>query len=177
MSPGETIEPDRETTDVVWQRVGAQILDNIIQAILAIAVVVGFVYVLNSVSGPMSFDAIRPVLYLLVGATWLAYNGLLEGLWSGQTIGKKVAGIRVVDGEGRKPTLSQAFERNIPAFIGPTLLLYAVGLAVMASDDYRQRLFDGFAGTFVVNVPPTTPRSGMPPEHRRRGGRGPRHGR
>lgn len=177
MSPGEKIEPDRETTDVVWQRVGAQIVDNIIQIVLGVAVPLAFLFVLASVSGPLDSDAVRPVLYLLVGGTWLAYNTILEGLWNGQTVGKKLAGIKVVDWEGREPTITQAFERNIPAIIGPTLLIYAVALAFMATDDFRQRLFDGFADTFVVDVPSTTPRSGVPEEHRRPGGRGPRHGR
>jgi uncharacterized RDD family membrane protein YckC len=90
-----------------------------------------------------------------VGVSFLTlplYGGLLEGLWNGQTVGKRVLGIRVVGSGGDEASLGQAFARNVPAVIMFSWATSAVALSSMAISDRRQRVFDLLADTYVVRA-------------------------
>ena len=80
-----------------------------------------------------------------------AYFILMEGLWNGQTLGKKAAGIRVRLADGTPVTFAAALGRNLlrPAdlFPGP----YFVGLLAVFTNPRSQRLGDLVAGTIVVH--------------------------
>lgn len=129
--------PDRSDTGVVGERVGAQIVDLVLMAVQLGVVVL----VLGSGTGA----------FLLGLLTLPLYGGLQEGYWDGQTVGKKVFGIRVVSERGGDCSVGQAFARNAPALAIPGWLAYLVALLSMAASDYRQRLFDRVAGTVVVS--------------------------
>lgn len=62
------------------------------------------------------------------------------------------ADIRVVDENGSEASVGQAFVRNLPAIFNLGVLSLLVALAMMASTDRRQRLFDTLAGTVVVDA-------------------------
>jgi uncharacterized RDD family membrane protein YckC len=87
-------------------------------------------------------------------AFWLA---LLLGLGyyvacesaTGMTLGKRMVGIRVVDENGRHPTLSAAVVRNLLRVID-ALFFYLVGGVVALASSRRQRLGDRAAHTVVV---------------------------
>lgn len=80
-----------------------------------------------------------------------AYFILLEGLWNGQTVGKRILGIRVRMADGTPITFPAAVGRNLlrPADFLPAL--YMVGLMAMFTNPKSQRLGDLVAGTIVVN--------------------------
>lgn len=82
----------------------------------------------------------------------VAHGGLLEGYWNGQTVGKRLLGIEVVDGHGEAPSVGQAFARNLPAVVLFSWLTSAVALAAMAATDRRQRVFDVAPGTVDVRT-------------------------
>lgn len=104
------VRPDRETTAVV----GAQVVDIVLQFVQLVAV--GFA--LATRFRPESEDALRGLVYL--GALTLPlYGGLLEGYWNGQTVGKALVGVKVVDRDGSPPSVGQALFRNVPA-VRPT---------------------------------------------------------
>jgi len=79
----------------------------------------------------------------------LAYFILLEGLWNGQTIGKKLTRIRVRMIDGTPITFAGAIGRNLlrPADILPGP--YLVGLMAMFTNPRGQRIGDLVAGTMV----------------------------
>jgi len=128
--------PSRHDTDVVGARIGAQILDIIVMTI-QLVVIAGLL------------GGGRAGLFLAL-FTLPLYGGLLEGYWNGQTLGKKLLDIRVVDERGPEITVGQAFIRNVPSVLLPGWLVYLVALASMAMTDRRQRVFDQVAGTVVV---------------------------
>lgn len=139
--------PDRHATDVVGARIGAQIIDLIIMFVQAMALTIGIAVLVR----PESEAAIRS----FVGFSFLTlpfYGGLLEGLWNGQTLGKRVFGIKVVDRRGTEASLGQAFVRNVPAVILFSWVTSAVALASMAISNRHQRVFDTVAGTYVVRA-------------------------
>lgn len=134
-------------------------------AILAIVIVgllalggLGAVAGGGDVAGALGFAGI-----LLVGLVALVisvgYNVVLEVAWDGQTIGKRLVGIRVVGSDERPPGVVPVVIRNLPAvfaaLIGAVLvypLILPVGLAAIFLSDDSQRVFDVFAGTRVVET-------------------------
>lgn len=78
-----------------------------------------------------------------------AYFILLEGLWNGQTIGKKILGVRVRMTDGTPITFAAAIGRNLlrPADILPGP--YLLGLIAMFTNPKSQRIGDLVANTVV----------------------------
>lgn len=147
MPSSSRAKPDRHATDVVGARIGAQIIDLIAMFVQVMALTVGIAVLVR----PESESAIRG----FVGFSLLTlpfYGGLLEGLWNGQTLGKRVFGIKVVNRRGTEASLGQALARNVPAVILFSWVTSAVALASMAITDRRQRVFDAIAGTYVVRA-------------------------
>lgn len=141
--PSESSRPDRQDTDVVGERIIAQILDVVLMTIQLFAVLFFLTAVL---------DTPGPIAFLLGLASLPLYGGLFEGYWNGQTPGKRIVDIRVVDVHGSDCSPGQGFARNLPAALMPGWPVYLVALACMAMTDRRQRLFDLLVGTVVVNA-------------------------
>lgn len=144
----------RSDTDVIGKRVGAQIIDLIVVGMLAVAI--GFVSVLfggaiqSAGVSAATANAIASIGTLLAILVSLLYNFVLEGWWNGQTVGKKLLGIKVVKENGDSVDPMAAFVRNVPTPFALSWLAYLVALLSMASSDTRQRLFDRLAGTVVI---------------------------
>jgi uncharacterized RDD family membrane protein YckC len=79
------------------------------------------------------------------------YGAGLEGLFNGQTLGKRALGIRVVTDQGVPITGAQAVLRNVVgAADGLIPFFYLTGLSSMVLTSKFQRLGDLAAGTMVV---------------------------
>ena len=95
--------------------------------------------------------AFTTICYFVVS---VGYSILLESLWRGQTIGKRVLKIRVVDAEGLRLLPPQIVIRNLLRFIDMLPACYAVGgISCLLSPKY-QRIGDYAANTVVVYVAP-----------------------
>jgi len=80
------------------------------------------------------------------------YSVLLEFFWRGQTLGKRLLRLRVLDSQGLRLSLSQVVVRNLLRAVDAIPLAYVVGgIAVLASRR-RQRLGDLAAQTVVVRL-------------------------
>ena len=91
-------------------------------------------------------------LYLLVefAIVW-GYYVLFEGLWDGQTPGKRLMRLRVVRDGGYSVTFAASAVRNLLRFVDiMPLPLYLVGIVSASLTAARKRLGDLAAGTFVV---------------------------
>lgn len=89
-------------------------------------------------------------LMVIMFAVIFGYTIFLEGLRQGQTLGKQVIGIRVVDESSGKPIgLGQSAIRNILRIID-NQLVGLVGLILIAATKNKQRLGDIVAKTVVV---------------------------
>lgn len=157
------VVPDERTTDVVGARIGAQVIDTVALFVQVVVVTL----LLTVLVQPESRDAVEGLTALTM-FTLPLYGGLLEAFWNGQTIGKRVTGIKVVDRRGHEPGVWKALGRNIPAVILFSWLTTVVALAAIATDDRRQRLFDRVAGTYVVDASSPTD---VDPNDMTRGGR------
>jgi uncharacterized RDD family membrane protein YckC len=144
--------PDRDDTDVIGARIGAQIVDSIAMFMILIGITAifgGF----GAAAGGDSGSGIAGLGLLLGFGGMLFYGFLLEGYWDGYTVGKKLFGIKVVQESGEACNYGSAFVRNFLEIIDG-LFYYLVGFVAMASSDKRQRVGDRLGGTVVVRDEP-----------------------
>ena len=99
-------------------------------------------------------SALATLCYFVISA---GYGIAFERLWNGQTPGKHVMGLRVIDARGLKLTFSQVVIRNLLRAVDALPLLYFVGGAAMLLTRDAQRLGDLAAGTAVVRLGSLSP--------------------
>src|SRR5580698_6414055 len=87
-------------------------------------------------------------------AIGFAYGALLEGFWNGQTIGKRLFHLRVIDQSGLPLRVEQAWIRNLMRTVDALPLAYLVGGLSVLSSPVMQRFGDRVAGTLVVRETP-----------------------
>lgn len=101
----------------------------------------------------ISEDLSNALYIFLTSAMYLGYAGCLEWFWHGQTLGKRLLGLRVMDRQGLHLQPSQVVMRNLLRVIDSLPLFYLVGgLASFLSPLY-QRLGDRVANTVVIALP------------------------
>ena len=93
-----------------------------------------------------NWTVILTLLFVALGIIWV-YSTLLEG-FSGQSIGKRVLGLKVVQTDGRKLSYDHAAVRNF----GKVLLPFDLAVGYMLHDPRFIRYFDKFAGTTVIDL-------------------------
>jgi uncharacterized RDD family membrane protein YckC len=103
--------------------------------------------------GGFSLSGAPAVIVMLVclSAAFL-YYWLLEG-WFGATLGKTIAGIRVLDKNGCRCGLKGSLVRNLLRIVD-AIAVYLVGFLVAVFSKLRQRVGDHAAGTVVVEYRP-----------------------
>lgn len=94
------------------------------------------------------------VITLAEFAIGFAYSALLEGFWNGQTIGKRLFHLRVIDQDGLPLRIEQAWVRNLMRVVDALPLAYLVGGLSVLSSPLMQRFGDRVAGTVVVRQTP-----------------------
>jgi uncharacterized RDD family membrane protein YckC len=87
-------------------------------------------------------------------AIGFAYGALLEGFWNGQTIGKRLFHLRVIDESGLPLRIEQAWVRNLMRVFDMLPFAYLVGGISVLSSPIMQRFGDRVAGTLVVRETP-----------------------
>lgn len=101
----------------------------------------------------VSYDFAIAFYILLYFALSIGYFILLELAWRGQTIGKRMFRLRVLDAHGLKLRASQLVMRNLLRFVDNLPFLYTLGGVVALLNAKSQRLGDLAAGTIVVKIP------------------------
>ncbi|MFW6437320.1 MAG: RDD family protein [Halococcoides sp.] len=149
---GSSLERSQPRTNVVLGRVVAAILDLIVVFVLGF--VVGVVAVLVVLPADrVSEGAVQAVLVLSMSGVSFGYSAGLEWLLDGQTLGKKLVGIRVLSQHTHTPpSAGQAILRNIPAFVVFGWLPALVAMATIAATPRDQRVFDQIARTIVARA-------------------------
>jgi uncharacterized RDD family membrane protein YckC len=122
---------------------------------LAIDTVIGaiLIFLLTLVAIPLDIGGMGGGLFLvmLFIIEWL-YPVLFEVLARGQTPGKKMLGIAVVNDDLSPVTLGTSLVRNLLRTVDFLPLFYLAGLVTMLTNRRFQRLGDLAAGTLVVSI-------------------------
>ncbi len=122
-----------------------------------LAAIVASISILNvvfSILGILSPDlavAANTIGFFIVS---IGYGILTEWYWRGQTLGKRLLRLRVLDAHGLRLQFSQVVIRNLLRFIDSLPALYLVGGVICLFNRRAQRLGDFAANTVVVWNPP-----------------------
>jgi uncharacterized RDD family membrane protein YckC len=92
------------------------------------------------------------VVFVELFLAWL-YFVLLEWLWNGQTIGKRLFGLRVISEDGEPARFVAVIVRNLVRVVDFLPFFYGFGLVTLIISSRSQRLGDYAGGTFVVRAP------------------------
>ncbi len=134
-------------------------VSRMVALVVDLAVVLTIGKVAQQILAPLGFlgkdfsDAILVLAYFVIS---LAYMGVAEWLWRGQTVGKRLMRLRVVDAGGLRLEPSQVIVRNLLRFLDALPALYLLGGITCLVSRHRQRLGDLAAGTVVIRAPKLT---------------------
>ena len=106
------------------------------------------------VLGIFSSDLAAALHILLYFAVSIGYGVVLEWYWKGQTIGKRLMRLRVMDVQGLRLQFSQIAVRNLLRFVDSIPAFYLFGGVACLVSKKSQRLGDMAANTIVVRTPP-----------------------
>jgi uncharacterized RDD family membrane protein YckC len=95
-------------------------------------------------------DLIQASLLILTFVLTIGYPIALEWLWRGQTVGKRIFGLRVIDASGRRLGFGQIALRNLLRFVDVLPLFYLIGGASVILSRRCRRLGDMVANTVVI---------------------------
>jgi uncharacterized RDD family membrane protein YckC len=121
--------------------------------LLVLTSAIGMVIGLLSVVSFGIAQAIQIILFFLIS---IGYRIVLEWHWRGQTIGKRLLRLRVVDAQGLRLQFSQIAIRNLLRFVDAFPLFYLVGGVACLVSRRAQRLGDFAANTVVIRAPKLT---------------------
>jgi uncharacterized RDD family membrane protein YckC len=133
----------------------AWLLDCVVIALLSVGLVL-LCAVLGTFAVLSPLGAVDVMLAVFTVGTFaitFGYNILFEFLWHGQTLGKRLLRLRVVDEFGLRLRFSQIAIRNLLRVVDQLPLFYAIGAAAMFFSPRSQRLGDLAASTLVVYLP------------------------
>ncbi len=130
-------------------RAVAVIIDHIILFVISLIIMIPL-GLLGALTGGFGFFFGPQIL--VTWLIWLLYFSFFEGT-TGQTLGKQVARIKVVDeASGGTVDMGRAFVRNILRVIDWLPFLYIIGIILVAVEEKRRRLGDMVANTVVVKT-------------------------
>jgi len=122
------------------------------------ACIAGLVSLLRAVVGLVKFinvDLGASLAVVAYFATQIGYGIICEWFWRGQTVGKRLLRLRVMDARGLRLQFSQVVLRNLLRFLDILPACYLVGGVAALLNPRAQRLGDLVANTIVVRNPKT----------------------
>jgi uncharacterized RDD family membrane protein YckC len=147
--------------DILRKRVGAALVDTglILVLLILIAVLFGNDEASNWSLWAETRGRPRVVFFLLTFAYFVATE-----LVSGQTLGKRLFGLRVVRADGSRADAGPIVIRNLVRLVDWLPFLYVAGaITVFATGERRLRLGDLAAGTRVAAIGARIDSSDQPP--------------
>jgi uncharacterized RDD family membrane protein YckC len=139
---------------------GNRVLACLIDTVISYAVVIGIIVLAmlscmaigamipSSQLANIAYGVVVLVTVLAIFVVLFGYFILFEGFWQGQTPGKRVAQIRVIDQSGEPVNWPSVVIRNLFRVVDQGVLL--VGMIVMLIDKNERRIGDLAANTLVI---------------------------
>ena len=143
------LTPEYVEFDFVLAGLFSRFLAWLFDAVLAVFIAGGIIIALSlvMVAAPGFASATGFVVWFLVD--W-GYAIFLEAVWSGQTVGKRIFGLRVIQESGVRIGFWHAALRNLVRPVDKLPVFYLVGGGTAFLSSRQQRLGDILAGTIVV---------------------------
>jgi uncharacterized RDD family membrane protein YckC len=124
----------------------------LVDSVVAIALAILVAGPIGSLAGWLP-DLAQALGVLVFFGTQTGYGVVLEWFWRGQTPGKRLFGLRVMDAEGLRLQFGQILLRNLLRAVDALPLFYLVGGVACVLTRNAQRLGDLAANTIVIRVP------------------------
>ncbi len=148
------LSPEKTVLTYRLAGLGSRALAHFIDGIVIFATIYALVVLLSLggfVFGEEMGQLMVGFLVLVLSLLPFAYFIFLEGFWNGQTLGKKLAGIRVRMADGTPVTFAAATGRNLLRVADFLPAFYFIGTIAMFVNPKLQRLGDLVAGTIVTH--------------------------
>jgi uncharacterized membrane protein SpoIIM required for sporulation/uncharacterized RDD family membrane protein YckC len=152
--------PEQVVLSYALAGVGARAAAAIVDFIAISAIIAGFFFLIGLLAKLAPRNQATPdeaggwavaIVILFVFALQWGYYVLFEALWDGQTPGKKLLHIRVVQDGGYSVSFGASAVRNIARIVDmQPVFTYGVGVVSASLAKSGKRLGDMMAGTFVV---------------------------
>ena len=142
----------------------AVLLDYLLQGVTVFLLILIFVVMLSGSTGAATAAthtgdnlSTKWTIAILIAIPFLlewGYFTLFEAFWRGQTPGKRIMRIRVIQQTGRPVSLFESMGRNLLRAVDLLPAFYIIGVISMFATRRQQRLGDLIAGTLVVHERP-----------------------
>jgi uncharacterized RDD family membrane protein YckC len=145
------------THNVVIQYEIASVMLRIIAQILDIIVIFSYIWIVSLVFARALFasstDAATLIMWLFMLPV-IFYSFMMEALFAGQTPGKMILGLRVINVSGNNASWSELFMRWLFRMIDIVFSFGMLGVIVALSNEKTQRLGDVLANTVIIKLKP-----------------------
>ena len=118
--------------------------------VIALVIMLSWLMILVHLLSPNFGAAMSAIGYFVIT---IGYGITCEWVWRGQTVGKRLLRLRVVDAEGMRLQFNQIVVRNLLRFVDSLPATYLVGGLVCWFSPKCQRLGDIAANTIVIRIP------------------------
>jgi uncharacterized RDD family membrane protein YckC len=128
----------------------------LIDFIIATLIFIGALFMFTLFATAVGIEAASlyfGIFVLLTFTVAWSYFVLFEWLGNGQTIGKRMFGLRVIADDGAPASFTAVLVRNLVRVVDFLPGFYGFGLLAIVVSSRSQRLGDLAAGTFVVRAP------------------------
>jgi uncharacterized RDD family membrane protein YckC len=144
--------PESVTLEADVAGFGSRILAAVIDyLIIFVALILFWCLVSSSIQTIDEFGQMLAVAILVLFAVFTFYHLVFELFWNGQTPGKSVLKLRVVQANGMPVTVNGVLIRNLVRLFDMLPAFYGIGLISMFVTRHTQRLGDLAARTIVVH--------------------------
>ena len=133
---------------------GERIVATIIDLVIMGAYLFLITMVLSSSAG--AFDNGAAWLYVFLFLPVAFYSLLSEQFFNGQTVGKRVMGIKVISLNGNQASFGQYLTRWLFRLVDMWLFGFVLATIMVAVTERHQRIGDLIAGTVLVKTKPRT---------------------
>ena len=130
----------------------ASIGDRIIGRLIDLVIIIAYLIIAFLIVGQLFEEGIPPVVIIGINLLPIFYDLIFEIFMNGQSPGKRVMEIKVVDLSGRQPKLSSYLLRWLMGAVDFLIMSGSVALIAVVASGKGQRLGDMVAGTTVVKT-------------------------
>lgn len=137
--------------------VGERMLAYFLDMIIKVAYVLGFSYLIFEVFNfSQTMDGLdnwsQVAIVILIYSPYIFYSLVLESIFEGQTLGKRIVKIKVVKIEGYQAGFGDYLIRWLFRIVDVAISSGVVGLITMIFSNKTQRLGDMASGTAVISL-------------------------
>ena len=131
-------------------RLVAALIDSIVLTIIIIFLAVFSLLVFGATLGEGAGIGMFFLVLILASLATILYKPIMEASDYQGTFGKYALGLKIVDKNGQKISMTSSFVRTILWIIGSQAFLLCLGVIMVGFTEYKQGLHDILADTYVV---------------------------